>query len=442
MRSFRSVWLALPLALGAACTNDFNSFKVVEGEGSGGSGTDAANGGASSGGSSNGGASSGGSSSGGASTDGGIDGSSGGASGGTGGGSGGSPTGGGPSDGGPDSSSGGAGTGGVAGTGGADAGTGGVATGGATSDGAAGTGGSTTDAGSDGAVTCTAQQKVCNNLCTLLTNPATGCGDLSSCSPCTLDHVQLATCSNGACAPGTCVTGFGDCNTQPGDGCERATWNDALNCGACDRVCAGTNVEALNCTTSQCSSTCALGFANCNQPTTGADDGCERDVRTNNTSCGSCNNSCQSQGLVCLGALCGCNADTQCRGAGAGSTPVCDMATGLCKCAGAGGAACAPGEQCRTGGCKCNFGNPCTTAGQTCCQSPAGCFDLTNDAANCGACGRACAAGFICSNSDCQCDANADCNAGFAGTCSAGLCNCGVNICLAGQRCLGNGQCG
>lgn len=292
-------------------------------------------------------------------------------------------------------------------------------------------------------------------------DPATGCEidpltDTAHCGACDRacagTNVAAVACSGGLCTS-TCMTGSGNCAAPPApmpdDGCETALDTSVDHCGACNRGCDTSNVASLSCTGGVCDSSCDLGYANCNQPAAGADDGCELNVLADDTDCGGCMNDC-SAGLDCdLGPagqqqVCGCSNNVECDSDGNGAaTGTCGA--GICSCS---GITCAPGEACAIVGavnaCSCNGSMGCGP-GMTCCQAPSGCFDLSTNPLSCGACGRACPGGFACQAGSCLCNDAADCNAGSAGAVScdaSGNCVCGGTMCAPGERCQADGQCG
>ncbi len=277
-----------------------------------------------------------------------------------------------------------------------------------------------------------------------------------------------AACANGTCGL-ACDPGFGDCDGMAANGCETVLDTNVDNCGACGRACQspnGTNVASVSCTGGVCDSTCDLSRANCSQPAVPtADNACEVNAATSNENCGGCGNTCAMQGnpaspLTCSlnvpgpQNLCGCQQSTQCDGDGAGGPAQGFCFNGTCNC---GGTTCNPSEWCISSGgnnvCSCgtNAGGAACAAGQTCCVSPAGCFNLRTDPQSCGACGHACPAGFVCFDlganaaPECRCDAAADCNAGTGGSFSCngtGRCVCGGATCAQGERCQPDGTCG
>lgn len=300
-------------------------------------------------------------------------------------------------------------------------------------------------------------------------DPTTGCEIDSLADPfhcgacgraCDAINVTAVACAGGVCTS-PCVAGAGNCvmpqAPMPDDGCESDLNTSVDHCGACGRGCDTTNVASLSCSGGACDSTCDLGYANCDQPAAGADDGCELDVSADSSNCGGCGNSCKAQitngnDLECDGGpmgapqYCGCGQNNECDTDGnGGADGSCNNTTGLCTC---GGSPCAAGEQCvfldPDTVCSCNAGAGCG-AGMTCCQTPSGCFDLSTDPLRCGACGRACPGGFVCQAGSCRCDDAADCDAGSAGAVSCdgtGDCVCGGTTCAPGERCQPDGQCG
>jgi hypothetical protein len=281
--------------------------------------------------------------------------------------------------------------------------------------------------------------------------------------PCVLDHAT-AMCVQDDCAVDACESDWGDCNVVAADGCEHSLLADTAHCGGCERACATSNVAALECSDGACSSSCAAGFANCEQSEL-PDDGCETPVLTDAANCGGCDNACPNN-FVCKAGRCACDGRNDC-GNGNGIQCVSD----LCECD---QVACRPGERCRDaqGGanvCSCNGSTePGCGADELCC-AVSGCTDVTSDPANCGGCERLCGTGFICAAGACQCDSSQDCGAGpppDTGTggagdggsasdagaggvapgvpiaCTLGLCVCEGNTCAEGQRCLADGSCG
>jgi len=128
-------------------------------------------------------------------------------------------------------------------------------------------------------------------------------------------------CVNGECKI-DCETGYGDCDDDPSNGCERDLTSDVDSCGQCGRRCTAAHGEAY-CIAGECGvSHCEEGFDDCNANADGGGDtdGCETNLSTL-SDCGSCGHICSSPGAVvscldgsCVGVRCllgyaDCNAD-------------------------------------------------------------------------------------------------------------------------------------
>ena len=114
--------------------------------------------------------------------------------------------------------------------------------------------------------------------------------DADDCGTCNYDcnaeeHVNTATCSGGSCNF-NCDSGFRDCNTLDGDGCETAL-NTATNCGGCGVMCSRANGMS-SCSTGTCELTgCNGGFDECDG---NENNGCESLSTIAN--CGDCGDAC------------------------------------------------------------------------------------------------------------------------------------------------------
>lgn len=105
----------------------------------------------------------------------------------------------------------------------------------------------------------------------------TGCdtntgSDPTHCGSCTTvcaNVVQNATgigCANSACTYGSCNSGWGNCDSNAGNGCETNLTNDLNHCGNCATNCATQVLHAtgISCSSSACNyAACAAGYGDC-----------------------------------------------------------------------------------------------------------------------------------------------------------------------------------
>jgi len=114
---------------------------------------------------------------------------------------------------------------------------------------------------------------------------------------------MVRACQSGQCGA-VCATGFANCDNLMGNGCEVDTRATTQHCGACGRTCSLPNATPT-CLGGSCYITsCATGFANCDNNEA---NGCETDTRSNVQHCGACGRACtpMMHGAVsCMNAQC------------------------------------------------------------------------------------------------------------------------------------------
>ncbi len=141
-------------------------------------------------------------------------------------------------------------------------------------------------------------------------NAANGCEtsvftDTSNCgrcgNACPIPINAAPSCARGVCGLASCNAGFGNCDANAANGCETSLQNDVSNCGACGNVCPVLGGGSVTmCTAGLCSFSCARGFGDCDRLPA---NGCETNVYSSPTNCGSCGISCRL-GLTCVLGSC------------------------------------------------------------------------------------------------------------------------------------------
>ncbi len=109
------------------------------------------------------------------------------------------------------------------------------------------------------------------------------CGDV-----CSLTNAQagcVGTSGSGACTVTSGNTGYADCDTIAGNGCEVNTQTDAANCGSCGNECPSGPHSTAVCSAGACRLVCDPGYTDCDKNPT---DGCGVDTNGSLGAHGSC----------------------------------------------------------------------------------------------------------------------------------------------------------
>ncbi len=291
-------------------------------------------------------------------------------------------------------------------------------------------------AGACGSV-CGSGTTFCSGACVNTQTSPSNCGACGVTCPGAAN--ATATCASGACSF-RCSAGFGDCDGSAANGCETNFATSTAHCGGCGSACNATN-GTPSCAAGACGITCATGFGNCDGS---AANGCEVDLRSTVTSCGSCGAACSLPNATpaCMSSACAVSSCTagfaNCDAVASNGCEI-DQRSDVRHCGGCGRACNATNGSptCSAGACGINcsagFGN-CDLNAATGCE-----VNTNTTLAHCGGCGRACSlanATPVCTAGAC---AVSSCNAGF-GNCDAVASNgCEANFATNAANC---GRCG
>lgn len=137
---------------------------------------------------------------------------------------------------------------------------------------------------------CDPGEKMCGKSCVRLDDPNTGCGS-ADCSPCATPH-SVAVCANEACAVGTCVGSWRDCDADQGNGCESDLLTDPYDCGACASTCAAPSAQIGACVGGKCElGKCSALHSDCDDLIS---NGCETNTSISKNNCGVCGHACDT----------------------------------------------------------------------------------------------------------------------------------------------------
>lgn len=307
-------------------------------------------------------------------------------------------------------------------------------------------------------VGCTGASADCDGL------PLNGCEvRLDSPDNCGFCGVQCsipgasAICVQATCVFGACLPGFGDCDGNPGNGCELRV-DTHTHCGACRVACGEVANGTAGCLDGLCGvAECSGGFGNCDMDVT---NGCETTVDSVDN-CGECGNvcsfvngigACSPEGCVLAGcepsfADCDGEAENGCEVNIGNDLTNCGACARACDVGGSGGL-----FNCVDGGCEVSM---CPVGVADCDGNPDnGCERPTDTLTDCASCDTTCAipnANVSCADRTCRfvaCAAGfADCNSNLNDGCETALnsdsncASCGDACDVAGGRMCSGGVC-
>ncbi len=160
-------------------------------------------------------------------------------------------------------------------------------------------------------------------------------------------------CTGNTCTFGACNSGYADCNADPSDGCEVAIRSDTSNCGACSRACSFANSNE-SCVNGNCRiSSCWVNYENCDFVTT---NGCEVNLSNSTSNCGACGNVCSfaNAGSLCTAGTCsigGCASNYGNCDADPANGCEADLKNDESNCGSCGRACTLPARTCTNGNC-------------------------------------------------------------------------------------------
>jgi hypothetical protein len=272
------------------------------------------------------------------------------------------------------------------------------------------------------------------------TNTTTSAAHCGGCGHACMLANAIPACMASACAIGSCMSGFADCDLMTANGCETPV-DTTTDCGFCGVACANPN-GTTTCTAGACLPTCTAGYADCDG---NKSNGCEASLSTT-SNCGVCGNACSfpNAGASCTGGACTlgkCNpgwGDCDGNPANGCETNLNSNAAHCGSCA----SFCFLGKICAGGACA----NTCPAGSADCDADPLdGCETNTaSDGNNCGGCNIKCADTQYCAAGTCTAcpTGQRDCDKDGANTCESSSATDSQNCGACGTKCGSDGTCG
>jgi hypothetical protein len=147
--------------------------------------------------------------------------------------------------------------------------------------------------------TCQGAEACCDGVCTDLTRSPSHCGGCGR--SCYLPNVTGVRCANSTCSNRGCEQYFGNCDGDLArNGCEVNHSFSPIHCGSCGNVCSAPPHRQPMCVLLSCSwsGPCEVGWGDCDGNSL---NGCERSLTTT-TDCGACNAPCAANQSCVSGA--------------------------------------------------------------------------------------------------------------------------------------------
>jgi len=131
------------------------------------------------------------------------------------------------------------------------------------------------------------------------------CGDcFTDCFGTMGPDVRFPGCAAGLCTIEECRRDFGDCDLAVGNGCEADLLSgtpmgpDILDCGACGNDCVATDAHFAACISGRCELDCVSGYGDCDGDPS---NGCETELSFDPGNCGACGTFCGVGGECSVG---------------------------------------------------------------------------------------------------------------------------------------------